>query len=86
MSSRASGGAWASGSGSWAGSFRPLADRLGGTEVDDESENLHLKAAERAQQRVDLVDPANQLCPAEAGWWPVTVRSVDLCGVSLSGF
>jgi len=41
------------------------ADRLGGGKVDDESEDLHLGAAERAQQWVDLVDAADQLRPGE---------------------
>ncbi len=40
---------------------------LSGTEVDDEGENLHFRAAERAQERLDFVDAANQLRPAEAG-------------------
>jgi len=44
-----------------------LANCLGGTEVDDEGEDLHLGAAEQAQERVDLVDAANQLRPAEPG-------------------
>ena len=40
-----------------------LADRLGGTEIEDEGEDLHLGATEGAQQRVDLVEAMN---PSEA--------------------
>lgn len=35
------------------------------TEIEDEGEDLHLGSAERAQQRVDLVDAGDQLRPAE---------------------
>ncbi len=41
-------------------------DSLGGSEVEDEGQNLHLGTAKRAQQRVDLVHAANQLRPGEA--------------------
>ena len=32
--------------------------------LGDERDHLHLRAADRAHQRVDLVDPLDQLCPA----------------------
>ena len=43
------------------------ADRPGGGEVDDEGKKLHLCAAERAQERVDLVDAADELRPGQPG-------------------
>jgi hypothetical protein len=45
--------------------FEALANRLGGCEIEDERENLHLSAAKRAQERIDLVDAADQLGPTE---------------------
>ena len=42
-----------------------LADRLGGAEIEDEGEDLHLGAAERAQERIDLVDAADELRPGQ---------------------
>ena len=41
------------------------ADGPGGGEVDDEGEDLHLGTAEGAEQRVDLVDAANNQGPTE---------------------
>jgi len=40
-------------------------DRPGGGEIEDAGEDLHLGAAEGAEQRIDLVDAANQLRPAQ---------------------
>jgi hypothetical protein len=36
-------------------------DRPGGGEIEDEGEDLHLGAAEGAEQRIDLVDAADEL-------------------------
>ena len=47
------------------GKLEAAADRLGGGKVDEEGEDPHLGAAERAQERIDLVDPVDQLRPAE---------------------
>jgi len=40
-------------------------DRPGGGEIEDEGEDLHLGAAEGAEQRVDLVDAADEFGPAQ---------------------
>ena len=42
-------------------------DRPGGGKVGDEGEDFHISATERAQQRVDLIDPSDQLRPTEPG-------------------
>ena len=47
--------------------LQTAADRPGGGKVGDEGEYSHLSAAEGTQQRVDLIDPSDQLRPTEPG-------------------
>ena len=56
-----------------------LAEGAGSAEVEDEGEDLHLGTAERAQQRVDLVDAVDELRPAEPGASGELVLILPLC-------
>ncbi|MGB5479248.1 MAG: hypothetical protein WBO53_19770, partial [Thermoanaerobaculia bacterium] len=56
----------------------------GAAEIEGEGEDLHLRAAEGAQERIDLVDAANKQGPTEPGASgdPVVLVAWRLRGVS----
>ena len=47
--------------------LQAASDCAGGGKVGDEGKDFHFATAERAQQRVDLIDPSDQLRPTEPG-------------------